>query len=156
MLFARPALVAAVAAAICATASASVDAQAKFGVRLSLRPAAPLVREPATLTLRAFWEDGRPLRDGYPFKVLAVAPGVDFFAALGSLSRPTSSLGPRDRFLIVMRHASSGTWHGRFTVPRRGRWRLVVVNFVGADRRIPAVAQLAFRARNRAVAGGHG
>ena len=139
------------AAAVLSVLALPPTAQAKFSIRMNVAPTAPHAGERTELSLHAYWEPGEGMTDAYPFRVVAVAPGVSTFAALRSIHDPHTTLRRSDRFPIPLRQRRwdlwgisirTNLWTGTFRLPRRGRWQLIDINFVDAGRRIAPFARI--------------
>jgi hypothetical protein len=108
------------------------SAGAKFRMSLALRPARPAVAQPVELALRTEVE----LSEDQTMRLLAVAPGVQLYSALGRLDgRPR--LDRRHGFLVPLARTAPDAWEATIQFPRRGGWRLVVPNWGAPGYAIP-------------------
>lgn len=64
-------------------------------------------------------------------RLIAVAPGKSWYDVVGSVTGASSSAKgaiPRDGFEVTLRRADATRWRAVVSLPRPGRWRLVVPN----------------------------
>jgi hypothetical protein len=113
-------------------------APAKFAVSLTLSPDRPRAGVPVLALVRA---DARPGSD-CALRLLAVAPGVDRYTALGVfINGSVSVIGPDGAvvrrigpaswlgFLTRVRRTGPAAWQATIRFPRPGRWQLIVPNW---------------------------
>jgi hypothetical protein len=99
-------------------------AGAKFRMWLSLSAEIPPVDQPVELTL----ETGANLPADHRLRLVAVAPGVEMYAAIRSALRAPetpSELG----FHAWLRRTGPMTWGATVRFPKPGRWLLVIPNW---------------------------
>jgi hypothetical protein len=96
---------------------------------LTVRIASPHPRagRPFTVDVRTGWTV--PANDW--LRLIAVAPGKDWYDVVGRVTGDSSLARariPRDGFGIKLLREGPRNWRARVTLPRPGRWRLVVPN----------------------------
>jgi hypothetical protein len=110
----------AVAALVLAPAAA-----AKFKMSLTLGDSTPKVGQPFTVVI------GSERDLDYDLRLIAVAPGKDWFNVTGTItgdtSRPHAQI-PRDGFEVKLTRRAPNRWRGLVTFSRPGRWTLLIPN----------------------------
>jgi len=64
-------------------------------------------------------------------RLIAVAPGKSWYDVVGTVTGASSSANaaiPRDGFEVTLRRADAMRWRAVVSLPRPGRWRLIVPN----------------------------
>ena len=121
-----------------------------------LRAIVPLVFAKGRITVRL--GDGKPrvgqkftvyVRTGYVvpaedwLRLIAVAPSNDWYDVVGVVtgdSKLARASIPRDGFGVPLVRTGRFTWRATVSLPRAGRWRLVVPNFGHVGFRVPPPA----------------
>ena len=120
----RPGVKIVVAGSVLALVLASA-ASAKVKLWLTLGDRTPAVGQPVAVVLHS------EVRLGFNLKLIAVAPGKDWFDVVGKItgdaSRPKATI-PRDGFAIPVVRLAGNRWRAVVRFPRPGRWRLVIPN----------------------------
>jgi len=113
---------------VVALAAALVPAaSAKGRITVRLGDSTPRVGQAFTVDIRTDYVV--PADDW--LRLIAVAPGKSWYDVVGTVtgasSRATATT-PRDGFEVKLRRAGPTRWRGVVSLPRPGRWRLVVPN----------------------------
>jgi hypothetical protein len=111
-------------------------AAAKFRITLALGKSSPAAGQPFTVSLRTDVE----LPPDHDILLVAVAPGrlrQDVLGAVTGASRLTTAVIPRDGFAIELHRVRADRWRGIARLPSKGRWQLVVPNWVDVGYAIP-------------------
>jgi hypothetical protein len=115
------------AVALCIAAVAAPAAFAKGQIAVALGDSTPRVGQPFTVYVRTGFVV--PANDW--LRLIAVAPGKDWFDVVGRVTGDSSSARadlPHDGFELKLRRTSPTTWRAVVRLPRPGRWRLVIPN----------------------------
>ena len=121
----RLSLVALVALACLALAPV---AGAKFGMALVLGKGSPRAGAPFTVSLRTDVD----LPPDHELRLIAVAPGRIRSEVLGTITASTgdpTARVPVDGFEVTLVRVRPDRWRGVVSLPRKGRWQLVVPNW---------------------------
>jgi hypothetical protein len=120
-----------------ATALVTVPtAAAKFKMTLVLGKGSPAAGQPFTVSLRTEIE----LPPEHELMLVAVAPGRSRYSVIGTVTGASSladATVPRDGFEIELTRVRPDRWRGIALLPRKGRWQLVVPNWVANGFAIP-------------------
>jgi hypothetical protein len=115
----------AVAAAVACIAAPV--AFAKFRMTMTLGDSTPRANQPFTVIVRT----GEAIPPLDYIKLMAVAPGQDWYQVVGTLSGDSSLAHadiPHDGFQIKLVRSGPKTWRATARLPRPGRWQLLVPN----------------------------
>lgn len=122
--------------ALAALLVAAPTASAKFRITLTLGKSSPAPGQPFTVSLRTDVE----LPADHDLLLVAVAPGrfrQDVLGAVTGASSLTTAVIPRDGFEIELHRVRADRWRGIARLPSKGRWQLVVPNWVDVGYAIP-------------------
>lgn len=128
----------ALAVASCVAVIAAPAALAKGRVVVALGDRTPRVRE-SFAVVRTGW--AVPKDDW--LRLIAVAPGKDWYDVVGSVTGDSSLAHadiPHDGFEIPLRRVGPKHWRAAVRLPRPGRWRLVVPNGTHSGFMVPPPA----------------
>jgi hypothetical protein len=117
----------ALAVAVCVAAALVPAASAKGLIVVSLGNGKPRVGQSFTVYVRTGYVV--PADDW--LRLIAVAPGKTWFDVVGKVTGDSSRARatiPRDGFEVELRRIDPKHWRAVVTLPRPGRWRLVVPN----------------------------
>jgi hypothetical protein len=117
-------------------------AAAKFRMSLSLKPAAPLADQPVEVTVTT----DRALPPDHRLRLVAVAPGVEMYAALKALLRAPKSVSWHGLDVWLQR-SGPREWRAALQFHGPGRWVLVVPNFGPVGYALPPPLVRAIRVR---------
>ncbi|HZQ81170.1 MAG TPA: hypothetical protein VFB25_04235 [Gaiellaceae bacterium] len=125
--------------AILAAALAAPAAQAKGNITVRLGDSTPAAGESFTVYVHTGY--AVPANDW--LRLVAVAPGKGWQSVVSAVegypTRPAANL-PRDGFAAKLVRTGTYTWRAVVTLPRPGRWRLVVPNGTHAGYMLPPPA----------------
>jgi hypothetical protein len=113
--------------ALVLTAVAAPAASAKGKLTIRLGDSTPQAGEHFTVYVHTEWA----LQQNEWLRVVAVAPGEDWYDVVGLVtgaSKLARASVPHDGFGIRLMRTGTYTWRGVLTLPRPGRWRLVIPN----------------------------
>jgi hypothetical protein len=116
-----------VVVALCVAAIAAPAASAKGQLTVKLGNAAPRVNQPFAVFVRT----GYVVPPNDWLRLIAVAPGKDWYDVVGTVTGDSSRAGariPHDGFEVKLVRTGKYTWRAVVRLPRAGRWRLVVPN----------------------------
>jgi hypothetical protein len=120
-----------------ATALVTVPtAAAKFKLTLVLGKGSPAAGQAFTVSLRTEIE----LPPEHDLMLVAVAPGRSRSNVIGTVTGASSLADasiPRDGFAIELTRVRPDRWRGIARLPRKGKWQLVVPNWVANGYAIP-------------------
>jgi hypothetical protein len=102
-------------------------ASAKGRITVALGDTSPAVGQAFTVSIRTDYVV--PADDW--LRLIAVAPGRSWYDVVGTVTGASSgatATTPRDGFEVKLHRAGATRWHAAVSLPRPGRWRLVVPN----------------------------
>ena len=111
---------------LCIAAIAASAASAKGRITVAVGDRTPRVNQPFAVSVQTDYVV--PVKDW--LRLIAVAPGKDWFDVVGTVMGDSSSRAtvPRDGFEIKLVRLGPKRWRAVVTLRRPGRWRLVVPN----------------------------
>jgi len=124
---------------VCVAVLAAPPAFAKGEISVRLGNATPQVGQQFTVYVRTGYSV--PADDW--LRLIAVAPGKNWYDVVGVVtgdSTIASASIPRDGFGVPLVRTGRFTWRATVSLPRAGRWRLVVPNFGHAGFMVPPPA----------------
>jgi hypothetical protein len=113
--------------ALCIAAVAAPAASAKGRLTIRLGDSTPKAGERFAVYVHTDWA----LQQNEWLRLVAVAPGEGWYDVVGVVtgaSKLARASIPADGFGIRLRRTGTYAWRGVLTLPRAGRWRLVVPN----------------------------
>jgi len=114
--------------AICVAVLLVPSAYAKGRIEVQLGDGTPRIGQKFTVYVRT----GYVVPAGDWLRLIAVAPGKDWYGVVGAVTGDSSVAHanvPHDGFGIPLVRTGRFTWRATVSLPRTGRWRLVVPNF---------------------------
>jgi hypothetical protein len=102
-------------------------ASAKGRISVALGDGSPRVGQAFTVYIRTDYVV--PADDW--LRLIAVAPGKSWYDVVGAVTGASSrarATTPRDGFEVKLRRADATRWRAVVSLPRPGRWRLIVPN----------------------------